>query len=190
MNRFSKDIYSIDETYFIFALFFIFIFIFIFIYFYFYFIFIFIFIFIFSLPQLYMFFFNTLFNMAGIMVVISMVTPLFLVFLFPLGLIYKSVQKYYISSSRELKRVKKYFCSRIYFFLFFYFIFYIILFYLLFYFIYYLLFYLLIFIFYYYFIILFYYFYYSCSEISILRLIQFQNLQSTTISKKRWKELV
>ena len=37
--------------------------------------------------------------------VISFVTPIFLAFFFPLAIFYQNMQRYYISSSRELKRL-------------------------------------------------------------------------------------
>eukprot|EP01087_Luapelamoeba_hula_P012571 TRINITY_DN3508_c0_g1_i1.p1 TRINITY_DN3508_c0_g1~~TRINITY_DN3508_c0_g1_i1.p1 ORF type:complete len:1538 (+),score=302.45 TRINITY_DN3508_c0_g1_i1:61-4674(+) len=71
LNRFSKDIYTVDEM----------------------------------LPRSMGMFLNTTFSAIGIVVVISMVTPIFLCALIPLGYIYHYMQQYYVRSSRELKRL-------------------------------------------------------------------------------------
>ncbi len=71
LNRFSSDIYTIDET----------------------------------LPFTLGMLFSMLFACLATVGIISFVTPLFLVFLFPLGYIYRLSQQYYIASSRELKRL-------------------------------------------------------------------------------------
>ena len=42
---------------------------------------------------------------VGVIIVISTVTPLFLAFFFPLAIPYQIMQRYYVSSSRELKRL-------------------------------------------------------------------------------------
>ncbi len=71
LNRFSSDIYTIDE----------------------------------SLPFTLGMLASMLFACIATLGIISFVTPLFLVFLFPLGYIYRYTQQYYIASSRELKRL-------------------------------------------------------------------------------------
>ncbi len=71
LNRFSSDIYTIDE----------------------------------SLPFTLGMLFSMLFACLATLGIISFVTPLFLVFLFPLSYIYRYTQQYYIASSRELKRL-------------------------------------------------------------------------------------
>lgn len=71
LNRFSKDIYSVDE----------------------------------SLPNAYSSLLLVLFNGISVIIVISIVTPIFLIVWFPLSILYRLIQKYFISSSRELKRL-------------------------------------------------------------------------------------
>jgi ABC-type multidrug transport system fused ATPase/permease subunit len=58
-----------------------------------------------SLPFTLGMLFSMLFACVATVAIISYVTPLFLVFLFPLGYMYRFAQQYYIASSRELKRL-------------------------------------------------------------------------------------
>ena len=71
INRFAKDIYTLDEV----------------------------------LPRTFYSFFRTFINVLAIMLVISISTPLFLVMIVPMTLLYLSVQRYYVTTSRELKRL-------------------------------------------------------------------------------------
>jgi ATP-binding cassette subfamily C (CFTR/MRP) protein 1 len=71
VNRFSKDIYTLDEV----------------------------------LPRCFMSFLRTSFNVSASVIVISASTPLFLIMILPMGILYYFVQRYYISTSRELKRL-------------------------------------------------------------------------------------
>ena len=71
VNRFSKDIYTLDEV----------------------------------LPRSFMSFFRTFFSVTAIFAVIIFSTPLFLALILPMGIIYFFVQRYYLASSRELKRL-------------------------------------------------------------------------------------
>eukprot|EP00158_Paraphelidium_tribonemae_P007083 Partr_v1_DN28105_c1_g1_i1_m55327 putative ATP-binding cassette, sub-family C (CFTR MRP), member len=57
------------------------------------------------LPQSFQSFFRTLFQVVAIFCVISISTPLFIVLIVPMSLLYYRVQRYYLSSSRELKRL-------------------------------------------------------------------------------------
>ena len=50
-------------------------------------------------------FWRTAFQVFGVIVVVSTSVPLFIVVIVPLGFIYKRIQKYYLSTSRELKRL-------------------------------------------------------------------------------------
>ena len=50
-------------------------------------------------------FFRLLFWGASIIIVIAVATPVSLAFFFPLSLIYQYMQKFYMTSSRELKRL-------------------------------------------------------------------------------------
>lgn len=72
INRFSKDVYTIDEI----------------------------------LPRVFYSFFRTLVSVTATILVITTVTPLFIVMMFPIAYIYLYVRKYYISTSRELKRLE------------------------------------------------------------------------------------
>eukprot|EP01090_Pellita_catalonica_P003045 TRINITY_DN12673_c0_g1_i1.p1 TRINITY_DN12673_c0_g1~~TRINITY_DN12673_c0_g1_i1.p1 ORF type:complete len:852 (+),score=181.61 TRINITY_DN12673_c0_g1_i1:353-2557(+) len=71
LNRFTKDIYTIDQV----------------------------------LPRTVGMFLSTAFSSVATVAVIAFVTPFFLCALLPLGYIYYAVQQYYITSSRELKRL-------------------------------------------------------------------------------------
>lgn len=57
------------------------------------------------LPRTFNSYFRTLSNVAGIILVISISTPIFLAAVIPLGAIYFYVQRYYLATSRELKRL-------------------------------------------------------------------------------------
>ena len=70
LNRFSKDIYTIDET----------------------------------LPDSMFSFLSTIFQVIGTVVTISVVTPAFLITVPFLTVVYLRVQRYYIATSRQIKR--------------------------------------------------------------------------------------
>eukprot|EP00117_Sycon_ciliatum_P046046 scpid33667/ scgid33028/ Multidrug resistance-associated protein 1; ATP-binding cassette sub-family C member 1; Leukotriene C(4) transporter len=72
VNRFSKDIYTIDEV----------------------------------IPRSLRSFLMTFFNVISIMIVISISTPIFLAVILPLGVIYFFAQRYYVATSRQLKRLE------------------------------------------------------------------------------------
>eukprot|EP00457_Paulinella_chromatophora_P000386 gb/GEZN01000386.1/.p1 GENE.gb/GEZN01000386.1/~~gb/GEZN01000386.1/.p1 ORF type:complete len:1466 (+),score=213.20 gb/GEZN01000386.1/:60-4457(+) len=57
---------------------------------------------------------SQLFNFIGVVVIISFVTPAFMLALVPLGYVYYYIQEYYVKSSRELKRWDSLLCSPIY----------------------------------------------------------------------------
>lgn len=57
-----------------------------------------------SLPTVIYSYLSTLFRVIEVIVAISFVTPMFLVGLIPLGSIYYYTQKYYIATTRQLKR--------------------------------------------------------------------------------------
>lgn len=59
-----------------------------------------------SLPRTLGQFLNMLFNSASVLVVIGYVTPIFLTAFLPLSYFYRLIQKYYLESSRELKRLE------------------------------------------------------------------------------------
>eukprot|EP01100_Stratorugosa_tubuloviscum_P002782 TRINITY_DN165_c0_g2_i1.p1 TRINITY_DN165_c0_g2~~TRINITY_DN165_c0_g2_i1.p1 ORF type:complete len:1466 (-),score=614.85 TRINITY_DN165_c0_g2_i1:64-4461(-) len=80
INRFSKDIYTIDDI----------------------------------LPRTFGTFFRTTFSVFAIVCVISVSTPLFMVAIIPLGFLYYFIQKYYLPTSRELKRLESITRSPIY----------------------------------------------------------------------------
>eukprot|EP01104_Vermistella_antarctica_P012859 TRINITY_DN3793_c1_g3_i1.p1 TRINITY_DN3793_c1_g3~~TRINITY_DN3793_c1_g3_i1.p1 ORF type:complete len:1624 (-),score=345.41 TRINITY_DN3793_c1_g3_i1:937-5808(-) len=71
LNRFSKDMYVIDE----------------------------------DLPRSFGFYLTMLFTVIGIIVIIIIVTPIFLIMCLPLAWIYNYVQNYYLETSREIKRL-------------------------------------------------------------------------------------
>lgn len=71
VNRFSKDVYTIDE----------------------------------SLPRTFSGFLRTFVTVLGTIIVISVSTPVFLTMIIPMGFLYWLIQKYYMASSRELKRL-------------------------------------------------------------------------------------
>jgi len=58
-----------------------------------------------TLPGSFQSYFRTMFNVISIFFVIVYSTPLFVVGAIPLGVIYFFIQRYYIASSRELKRL-------------------------------------------------------------------------------------
>eukprot|EP00049_Salpingoeca_infusionum_P023551 m.12723 g.12723 ORF g.12723 m.12723 type:complete len:1556 (+) comp5858_c0_seq1:79-4746(+) len=80
LNRFSKDIYVIDE----------------------------------SIPRSFRSFMSTFMNVLGIIVVISVSTPIFMAAVLPMGALYYFIQRYYIASSRQLKRLESVSRSPIY----------------------------------------------------------------------------
>ncbi|KAI9023065.1 multi drug resistance-associated protein MRP [Phycomyces nitens] len=57
------------------------------------------------LPRTFQAYFRVLFSVFSIVVIISISTPFFLVLVIPLGFIYSYVQRYYLATSRELKRL-------------------------------------------------------------------------------------
>jgi ABC-type multidrug transport system fused ATPase/permease subunit len=71
VNRFSKDVYSLDE----------------------------------SIPQAFFSFFRTFVAVSSILVVIVSTTPLFGILIIPIAFIYYFVARYYLATSRELKRL-------------------------------------------------------------------------------------
>ncbi|KAI9002882.1 ATP-binding cassette transporter 1 [Hyaloraphidium curvatum] len=58
-----------------------------------------------TIPRSFMGFWTTFSRVASILVVNAIVTPLFIVFVLPLGVIYGLVSRYYLATSRELKRL-------------------------------------------------------------------------------------
>ncbi|GBC03741.1 hypothetical protein RclHR1_00530016 [Rhizophagus clarus] len=71
LNRFSKDIYTIDEL----------------------------------LPRIFAGYFRTFFIVVSTIFVISFSTPLFIILIVPMTFMYIYIQTYYLSTSRELKRL-------------------------------------------------------------------------------------
>lgn len=57
------------------------------------------------LPRTYHDYFSTLFDVIGIIFVISYSTIYFMLAIIPLGLVYFMIQRYYLATSRELKRL-------------------------------------------------------------------------------------
>ncbi|XP_012669991.1 ATP-binding cassette sub-family C member 3 isoform X2 [Clupea harengus] len=80
INRFSKDIYVIDE----------------------------------ALPSTVLMFLGTSFSSLSVMIVIIFSTPIFAVVIVPLALIYFFVQRFYVATSRQLKRLESVSRSPIY----------------------------------------------------------------------------
>lgn len=80
INRFSKDIYVIDE----------------------------------ALPSTVLMFLGTFFSSLSVMIVIAFSTPIFSVVIIPLALIYFFVQRFYVATSRQLKRLESVSRSPIY----------------------------------------------------------------------------
>ncbi|XP_035260765.1 canalicular multispecific organic anion transporter 2 isoform X2 [Anguilla anguilla] len=80
INRFSKDIYVIDEV----------------------------------LPSTILMFLGTFFNSMSTMAVIVVTTPIFAVVIVPLAVIYVFVQRFYVATSRQLKRLESVSRSPIY----------------------------------------------------------------------------
>lgn len=72
LNRFSNDIYKIDEV----------------------------------LPRTFSMFFRNCIQVMFVMVVISISTPAFVFLIFPFALLYYYIQRYYLRTSRELKRLE------------------------------------------------------------------------------------
>ncbi|KAI9090798.1 P-loop containing nucleoside triphosphate hydrolase protein [Phlyctochytrium arcticum] len=71
LNRFSKDMYTVDEV----------------------------------LPRVFLGYFRTLFMVLSVIFVNIMGSPMFFVFAIPLGFLYYHFQRFYLSTSRELKRL-------------------------------------------------------------------------------------
>lgn len=80
VNRFSKDIYVIDET----------------------------------IPRSLRSFMSTFMQVVSIIVVISISTPIFMAAILPLGILYYYIQKFYVPTSRQLKRLESVSRSPIY----------------------------------------------------------------------------
>eukprot|EP00047_Mylnosiga_fluctuans_P021846 m.109714 g.109714 ORF g.109714 m.109714 type:complete len:1474 (+) comp9049_c0_seq5:48-4469(+) len=80
VNRFSKDVYAIDET----------------------------------IPRSLRSYITTALQVLSIIVVISYSTPLFMVAILPMGLLYYWIQRYYIATSRQLQRLESVSRSPIY----------------------------------------------------------------------------
>ncbi|KAJ8246363.1 hypothetical protein GJAV_G00266900 [Gymnothorax javanicus] len=80
INRFSKDIYVIDEV----------------------------------LPSTILMFLGTLFHSTSTMIVIIITTPIFIVVILPLAVIYFFAQRFYVATSRQLKRLESVSRSPIY----------------------------------------------------------------------------
>lgn len=72
LNRFSNDIYKIDEV----------------------------------IPRTFSMFFRNCIQVSMVMVVISTSTPAFVLLIVPFGLLYYYIQRYYLRTSRELKRLE------------------------------------------------------------------------------------
>ncbi|KAJ3096968.1 hypothetical protein HDU97_005396, partial [Phlyctochytrium planicorne] len=72
LNRFSKDVYTLDET----------------------------------LPRVFQGFFRTLFGVLGALLVNALTNPFYILYVLPLSVVYMYFQKYYLSTSRELKRLE------------------------------------------------------------------------------------
>ena len=58
------------------------------------------------LPSLIRSWINTIFSVVSTIVVISYSTPIFLVVIIPLGILYYFIQRFYIPTSRQLKRIE------------------------------------------------------------------------------------
>ncbi|KAJ3209348.1 hypothetical protein HDU67_006264 [Dinochytrium kinnereticum] len=71
LNRFAKDMYTVDET----------------------------------LPRVFQGYFRTLFAVFSVLVVNTFGNPFFLIYVIPLSLVYMYFQRYYLFTSRELKRL-------------------------------------------------------------------------------------
>uniref|UniRef100_A0A1X7VVN1 ABC-type glutathione-S-conjugate transporter n=1 Tax=Amphimedon queenslandica TaxID=400682 RepID=A0A1X7VVN1_AMPQE len=72
LNRFSKDIYTIDE----------------------------------AIPRSYKMFLMTLLSVASTIIVISIASPWFLIIIVPLMVLYVLIQRFYVATSRQLKRLE------------------------------------------------------------------------------------
>jgi len=57
------------------------------------------------LPRTFQSYFRTLFSVIGILVAIAYSTYYFLIAIIPLGILYYYIQRYYLATSRELKRL-------------------------------------------------------------------------------------
>ncbi|XP_048588131.1 multidrug resistance-associated protein 1 [Nematostella vectensis] len=80
VNRFSKDIFVIDDT----------------------------------LPRSYRTLMTCIVSVLGSMIAISFATPLFLTVVFPLAIVYVAIQRVYVASSRQLRRIESVSRSPIY----------------------------------------------------------------------------
>ncbi|XP_060528661.1 multidrug resistance-associated protein 1-like [Cylas formicarius] len=67
-----------------------------------------------SLPFLFNIFFMSLLRVAGTLIVISYTTPLFITVIIPTGILYMLIQRYYVATSRQLKRLESVSRSPIY----------------------------------------------------------------------------
>uniref|UniRef100_A0A2C9M896 ABC transmembrane type-1 domain-containing protein n=1 Tax=Biomphalaria glabrata TaxID=6526 RepID=A0A2C9M896_BIOGL len=59
-----------------------------------------------TLPSLFRSWMNTFFGTISTIIVISYSTPIFMVVILPLGVLYYLVQRFYIPTSRQLKRIE------------------------------------------------------------------------------------
>jgi ATP-binding cassette, subfamily C (CFTR/MRP), member 1 len=66
------------------------------------------------LPMSMRFWLMMFFNTVGVLVTISYSTPIFLAVVLPLGVVYYFVQKFYVATSRQLKRIESVTRSPIY----------------------------------------------------------------------------
>lgn len=66
------------------------------------------------LPMSMRFWMMMFFNTVGVLVTISYSTPIFLAVVLPLGVVYYFVQKFYVATSRQLKRIESVTRSPIY----------------------------------------------------------------------------
>jgi len=80
LNRFSKDVNTIDSV----------------------------------LPMSMRFWIMMFFNSAAVIIVISYSTPIFLSLVLPLGIVYYVIQRFYVATSRQLKRIESVTRSPIY----------------------------------------------------------------------------
>nr|XP_020137224.1 multidrug resistance-associated protein 1 isoform X3 [Microcebus murinus] len=66
------------------------------------------------IPQVIKMFMGSLFNVIGACIIILLATPIAAVIIPPLGLLYFFVQRFYVASSRQLKRLESVRCSPVY----------------------------------------------------------------------------
>jgi len=67
-----------------------------------------------TLPRHFQFYFRAVFNVIGILTIISYTSVYFIIAIFPLGLIYYFIQQYYLNTTRELRRIESVTRSPIY----------------------------------------------------------------------------